>query len=88
MDQVYPELVIRDEMGKIQGVRYDELAPMLLNEIQQERAVTAQQLAAQAAEIKDLRGQVAQMASLEAQVRVLQESLAVLQTNRQLVAER
>jgi hypothetical protein len=32
---VYPELVIRDEAGKIQGVRYDELAPMLLNEVQQ-----------------------------------------------------
>jgi hypothetical protein len=27
--------VIRDEAGKIQGVRYEELAPMLLNEVQQ-----------------------------------------------------
>jgi hypothetical protein len=35
VDKVYPELVIRDETGKIQGVRYDELAPMLLNEVQQ-----------------------------------------------------
>jgi len=34
VDKVYPELVIRDEAGKIQGVRYDELAPMLLNEVQ------------------------------------------------------
>lgn len=33
--KVYPELVIRDETGKIQGVRYDELSPMLLNEVQQ-----------------------------------------------------
>jgi hypothetical protein len=32
VDKVYPELVIRDDTGKIQGVRYDELAPMLLNE--------------------------------------------------------
>ena len=31
VDKVYPELVIRDESGKIQGVHYDELAPMLLN---------------------------------------------------------
>jgi hypothetical protein len=35
--KVYPELVIRDEAGKIQGVRYEELAPMLLNEAQQQR---------------------------------------------------
>jgi len=35
--KVYPELVVRDEKGKIQGVRYEELAPMLLNEAQQQR---------------------------------------------------
>lgn len=27
--------MIRDDIGKVQGVRYDELAPMLLNEMQQ-----------------------------------------------------
>jgi hypothetical protein len=32
--KIYPELVIRDASGTIQGVRYDELAPMLLNEVQ------------------------------------------------------
>jgi endosialidase-like protein len=36
--KVYPELVIRDEKGRIDGVRYDELAPMLLNEVQQQAA--------------------------------------------------
>jgi hypothetical protein len=35
--KVYPELVIRDEKGRIDGVRYDELAPMLLNEVQQQQ---------------------------------------------------
>ena len=29
--------MIRDESGKIQGVRYEELAPMLLNEIQRQQ---------------------------------------------------
>jgi len=46
--KVYPELVIRDENGRIDGVRYDELAPMLLNEVQQQAAKIAsleQQLA-------------------------------------------
>lgn len=34
----YPELVIRNESGRIDGVCYDELAPMLLNEVQQQVA--------------------------------------------------
>jgi hypothetical protein len=29
--------VIRDQSGRIDGVRYDELAPMLLNEVQQQQ---------------------------------------------------
>jgi hypothetical protein len=32
--KVYPELVIRNEAGRIYGVRYDQLAPMLLNKVQ------------------------------------------------------
>jgi len=49
--------MIRDESGRIDGVRYDELAPMLLNEVQQQqRKIVAQdeQNAVQAAEIRDL----------------------------------
>ena len=34
--RVYPELVIRDDKGRIEGVRYEELAPMLLNELQKQ----------------------------------------------------
>jgi hypothetical protein len=43
--KVYPELVIRDEKGRIDGVRYDELAPMLLNEVQQQQKAAAAQAA-------------------------------------------
>ena len=40
---VYPELVIRDDNGRIQGVRYEELAPILLSELQEQRkAIKAQ----------------------------------------------
>jgi hypothetical protein len=38
--KVYPELVVRDESGRINGVRYDELAPMLLNEVQQRKCAS------------------------------------------------
>jgi hypothetical protein len=43
VERVYPELVIRDDTGKIQGVRYDELAPLLLSEVQQQRKAFAAQ---------------------------------------------
>jgi hypothetical protein len=54
VDTVYPELVIRDDKGQIQGVRYEELAPMLLNEVQR-----------QAAEIRELKTQLAELNDLK-----------------------
>jgi trimeric autotransporter adhesin len=67
VDKVYPELVVRDGAGKIQGIRYDQLTPMLLNEVQQLRhqsVVQQQQLAelmqqnrAIQAKLSSLRGQ-------------------------------
>jgi hypothetical protein len=39
VNKVYPELVIRDDTGKIQGVHYEELAPMLLSELQKQQSL-------------------------------------------------
>jgi hypothetical protein len=44
---------VRDDSGRIDGVRYDELAPMLLNEAQK-----------QAEEIRDLKQQLAELKDL------------------------
>ena len=55
--KVYPELVIRDEQGRIDGVRYDELAPMLLNELQKQQ----QTIAVQAAQLRDMQQQLAEI---------------------------
>src|SRR5260221_510311 len=42
--KVYPELVTRNAKGEVEGVRYDELAPLLLNEVQhQQQALSTQQ---------------------------------------------
>jgi hypothetical protein len=41
--KVYPELVIHDQSGRINGIRYEELAPMLLNEVQQQHRQLLQQ---------------------------------------------
>jgi len=53
VNKIYPELVIRDEAGAIQGVRYDELAPMLLNEVQQQKS-QLREMQQQVAELKKL----------------------------------
>lgn len=81
VDKVYPELVIRDDSGKVQGVRYDELAPMLLNEMQkQQRTIETQNAhaAAQDQEIQDLKKMVAET----------QAGLVQLEKKNQLLAQR
>jgi hypothetical protein len=60
VDKVYPELVIRDDKGEIQGVRYDELAPMLLHEVQQLNATVKRQ-AAQLQELEELKHDIADL---------------------------
>ena len=78
--KVYPELVIRGDKGRIEGVRYDELAPMLLNEVQQ-----------QATEIRELKDQQKQLAT-QAEVRELKQQLQAallkLQTQAELLVQR
>jgi hypothetical protein len=72
--KVYPELVIRDAGGTIQGVRYDELAPMLLNEVQKQQRMNSVQ--------------VAKIALLERQLSGVQAALLKLQPKDELVAQR
>jgi hypothetical protein len=83
--KVYPELVIRDEVGRIDGVRYDELAPMLLNEIQKRDAAQAEKnasqeerIALQELKITKLMGQLAEMHA----------ALVKLQRTDEVVAQR
>jgi hypothetical protein len=49
--KVYPELVVHDEAGNIEGVRYDELAPLLLVQLQQQKA----QLESQERELREMK---------------------------------
>ncbi len=88
VDKVYPELVIRDEAGTIQGVRYDELAPMLLNEFQslvRQRDADAVIRDSQSAKIALLEQKLAEVDDLKQQLSsVIQE----LKTGAKLVAQR
>jgi hypothetical protein len=81
VDKVYPELVVRDQKGVIQGVRYEELAPMLLNEMQKQQRINA----AQADEIRALKGQVAEFNDFK---RDMQAALAALRSKELLAAQR
>jgi hypothetical protein len=79
--KVYPELVVRDSQGRIDGVRYDELAPMLLNEMhkqQQKIAARDQHAAVQDAKISQLQEQLTEMRA----------TLLKLESKDQLVAQR
>jgi len=72
--KVYPELVIRNESGQIDGVRYDELAPILLNAVQQ-----------QAAQIRDFRQELAHLRTLNHETQL---ALLKLQSHEDIVAKR
>ena len=80
VDKIYPELVIRDGTGKIQGIRYEELAPMLLNEVQQQRRDVdqlKQQLRQQAQQLAQLKQQNDSLLKLMASVRAQDSTLAM-----------
>jgi Tfp pilus assembly protein PilN len=92
---VYPELVVRDATtSRIDGVRYDELAPMLLNEVQKitERVegneALEKQIAVQAAEIRDLKQQVTELKDLKQQMAVMSAALQKLQPKEVLLVQR
>ncbi|MGA2189224.1 MAG: tail fiber domain-containing protein [Steroidobacteraceae bacterium] len=65
---VYPELVVRDQHGRIDGVRYDELAPMLLNEMQKEHSTVDSLVAQREADATKIEQQAAKIATLEQKV--------------------
>lgn len=82
--QVYPELVVRDAEGRIDGVRYDELAPMLLNEMQKQQA----QIAQQSLRLTELDGLKQQVAELLKANQAMQAAIAKMQGKDPLVAIR
>jgi hypothetical protein len=56
--EVYPDMVVRSANGQIETVKYQELTPMLLNEVQKQNAA----ITAQADQIRSQQEQVRQLA--------------------------
>jgi hypothetical protein len=74
--RVYPELETRDEADVIQGIRYDELAPMLINEMQRQHTADQKRetalerrLSLQAHQLQDLSRQLVAMRDIVNQAR-------------------
>jgi hypothetical protein len=83
--KAFPELVVRDENGRIDGVRYDELAPMLLNEMQREHSALVTQHESDVARIAALEQKVAEVDNLKQQLSAVIEEL---KARNKLVAQR
>ena len=73
--KIYPELVIHGADGKINGVRYEELAPMVLNVVQQQSA----RLAAGNRQIEELQQQQADLVAGGSRSGDLQQQLEKVQ---------
>lgn len=91
VDKVFPELVIHNGDGRIEGVRYEELAPMLLSQVQQQQkqiADQSRQIADQSKMLGELRQQLAAVTELKQQVAALMkrgpsvESASLLHASR------
>jgi hypothetical protein len=74
VQKVAPGLVARSADGKVETVYYQFLAPMLLNEFQKQRRV----IAAQAAELKGQRDQIARLERQSQEVAEIRQQLARL----------
>jgi len=69
--KVYPELVIHGADGRIDGVRYEELAPLLLNGVQQQQARLIAQARKADAEAQVIHELEAQADQADAQARII-----------------
>jgi hypothetical protein len=76
VQRLYPELVTMGTDGRVQSVRYQELIPMLLNELQKQNTESQQQT-------EKLRKQAAEIDRLSAQMGSNQQKVAELQVNHE-----
>ena len=73
--KVYPELVTRNAQGQVEAIRYQELTPMLLNEVQHQQQTLSAQQRQLGAQQRQLGAQTREIAELKAQNVRLQRQL-------------
>jgi polyhydroxyalkanoate synthesis regulator phasin len=80
VERVYPELVTHGDDGKVEGVRYELLPAMLLNEVQKQ----AKENQRQAEQIRILTKQIDSLKKKDAQVDALAERMNALERQARL----
>jgi predicted ribosome quality control (RQC) complex YloA/Tae2 family protein len=78
--KVYPEMVLYDKDGQIQTVKYQMLAPMLLNEVQKQATKIQQQAEQNQQQAEQNRQQAEQNRQQAGEIRSLQDRLTALET--------
>jgi septal ring factor EnvC (AmiA/AmiB activator) len=90
VEKVNPDLVVRDEDGKVMTVRYEAVNAMLLNEFLKEHRKVEEQQATIAQQLKDFEAKFAQrqkqIEALTATVQKVSEQIALSKPAPQLVA--
>lgn len=81
VEKVYPEMVVYGSDGQPETVKYQYLAPMLLNALQKEHAVVSSQQAIMTSQREVMRKQQHQIDELKARMEKL-ESLVLPKSNR------
>jgi hypothetical protein len=71
VDKLFPDLVVRNEAGRIEGVRYDELAPILLQVVQQQHTA----IEAENQQIAEMKQQFAELVESNKAMRAALEAL-------------
>jgi hypothetical protein len=86
VEQVYPELVVHDDAGKVESVRYSMLTSMLLNELQKQTKKNEQQTEELREQTRKNELQSEKIASLEERLVRLEQVMAAKEGNRDLAA--
>jgi len=79
VDQVLPELAVRDKNGVIETVAYHELPPLILAEVQKQQLLISKQqsqLSTQQSQIEALQARTARIEALEAENAILKNQVA------------
>ena len=81
---MYPELVTHGDDGKVEGVRYELLPAMLLNEVQKQAREKDAQIAALRRQVASQEKQIDALKKKDAQIDALAERMNALERQARL----
>lgn len=79
VEKLFPDLVIHDDDGKVQSVRYDELSSILLKQVQEQQTAMGEQQRQLDAQTVKMEMQYHQLQAQDEQIRYLGDRVAQMQ---------